>query len=95
MTGSVRSQFVTGLARLDRIETRSRLLTVRRAVHARIDEVRDMDVKHALLAVSDEVDRALHAASRNAVERLAEGLAVSDGEPPTRRPVVPSANPRR
>lgn len=86
---SVRSPFVTDLARLDRTETRTRLLAVRRAVHARIDEVRDLDVKHALLSVSDEVDRALHAASRHAVDRLADALAVSHGERP-----LPSAFPR-
>lgn len=89
MTGSIRSEFVTGLARLDRTETRNRLLAVRRAVHARIDQIQDLDVKHALLGVSDEVDRALHAASRHAVDRLADALAVSHGERS-----LPSAFPR-
>ena len=82
MTGSVRSPFVTDFARLDRKETRNRLLAVRRAVHARIDELRDHDLKHALLLVSDEVDRVLHDTSRHAVDRLADALAVSHGERP-------------
>lgn len=86
---SVRSPFVTGLARLDRTETRTRLLAVRRAVHARIDEIRDHDLKQALLLVSDEVDRILHDTSKHAVDKLANALAVSHGERS-----LPSAFPR-
>ncbi|MCJ2043164.1 hypothetical protein MKK58_01160 [Methylobacterium sp. J-078] len=92
---SVRSEFVTGLARLDGASSKARLIAVRKAVYARIDELRDPDLRHALQLTADGVDRMLAQTSRLAVEHLAEGLAVSHGEPPTRRPTLPSANPRR
>ena len=88
---TVRSEFVTGLARLDGAASKARLIAVRKAVYARIDELRDPDLQ----LTADGVDKMLAKTSRLAVEHLAEGLAVSHGEPPTRRPTLPSANPRR
>ncbi|MCJ2040828.1 hypothetical protein MKK55_18010 [Methylobacterium sp. J-059] len=86
---SVRSEFVTGLARLDAAETRKRLVTVRAAVDRRIDELTDPDLKLALLRVSDSVSRLLLETSKMSVERLAGALAESHGEKP-----MPSSLPR-
>lgn len=89
MTGSVRSEFVTGLPRLDKASTKARLIAVRKAVHARLVQISDPDVRHHLQIVADQVDRTLLETSRLSVERLANALAESHGEAP-----APSAFPR-
>jgi hypothetical protein len=69
-----RSPFVDRLYRLSSQDTKARLLTVKAAVHARIDELRDPDLRAALQRVADSVDRALLDAARSSVERLATAL---------------------
>ncbi|GJD72704.1 hypothetical protein MKK50_15430 [Methylobacterium sp. J-043] len=91
---SVRSEFVTGLQRLDKAATKARLITVRAAVHRRIDELTDPALKCALMDVSDSVDRLLMETSRISIERLANGLAESHGEPP-QPSTLPRVPPRR
>lgn len=92
---SVRDEFLTGLARLDGASSKARLIAVRKAVYARLDELRDPSLRQALQLTADGVDRMLAKTSKLAVEHLAEGLALSHGEPPTRKPTLPSASPRR
>ncbi|ARO54125.1 hypothetical protein B2G69_08175 [Methylorubrum zatmanii] len=79
---SVRSEFVTGLQRLDVAETRKRLIAVKAAVSKRIDELTDPDLKCALMGVHDQVTKLLLDTSRLSVERLANALAESHGETP-------------
>lgn len=71
---SERSAFVSGLYRLNAVSSRERLQAVRAAVHARIDELSDPDLRAALQRVADSVDRALLDAARSSVERLAIAL---------------------
>lgn len=66
--------FVDRLYRLSSQDTKARLLAVKAAVHARIDELRDPDMRAALQRIADSVDRSLLDASRSGVERLAAAL---------------------
>lgn len=80
-----RSQFVTDLHKLDMVETRKRLATVRAAVDRRLDELESLKepaLRTDLLIANDEVSSALLASARHGIEHLANALAVANGEPP-------------
>ena len=81
----VRRQFMDGLSEADATETRRRLVEVKAAVAARLDELanqRRHDIRHDLQIGLDRVNTRMLEASKLYVETLANALSESHGETP-------------
>ncbi|MGU3362302.1 hypothetical protein ACLBWX_18400 [Methylobacterium sp. M6A4_1b] len=84
----VRAHYLHDLKDLGPVETRARLIEVKAAVEARLEELRDPQRRLELQIGLNRVNTRLLEASRLAVETLTNALSESHGEKP-----MPASNP--